>query len=89
MNVEPQHIDEHREDDTAVRVRGLDVRLPAPKHPYADPIPVLRGLSFDAPRGQVTAIVGSNGAGKTTAPRAIIGALPSKPAGRSRSWVPR
>lgn len=35
----------------------------------------LAGLSFEAPAGQVTALVGSNGSGKTTALRAALGAV--------------
>lgn len=58
----------------AVRVRSLHVRVRPPQRPYSEPVPVLRGLSFEAPQGQVTAIVGSNGAGKTTALRTLIGA---------------
>lgn len=61
----------------ALRVAGLTVSLPAVDRPYDGAEPILRGLSFRAPTGQVTVIVGSNGAGKTTALRAIAGAFPS------------
>src|ERR1700685_1848318 len=38
-------------------------------------VQVLWGLSLKARRGQLTAIVGANGAGKTTALRAIAGSI--------------
>jgi branched-chain amino acid transport system ATP-binding protein len=38
-------------------------------------VQVLWGLSLKARRGQLTAIVGANGAGKTTALRAVVGTL--------------
>lgn len=59
-----------------VRVRDLRVRVPSRRKVYAAPVEVLRGLTFTAPAGQVTALVGANGAGKTTALRAITTALP-------------
>nr|WP_246483062.1 ABC transporter ATP-binding protein [Brachybacterium halotolerans] len=59
----------------AVAVRGLGVSIPSPEKPYGDPIRALRGLTFTAPAGQVTGLVGANGAGKTTALRAIEGAI--------------
>lgn len=37
--------------------------------------PVLHGISFEAPAGQLTAIVGPNGSGKTTSLKAIAGEL--------------
>lgn len=60
----------------AVAVRDLRVRVPSPGRAYAAPVEVLRGLTFTAPAGQVTALVGANGAGKTTALRAITTTLP-------------
>lgn len=42
----------------AIRVRGLEKRYKTLK--------VLRGVDFDVPRGSVFALLGSNGAGKTT-----------------------
>jgi len=42
---------------------------------YDDVILVLRGLSFEVAGGGITALLGSNGAGKTTALRAISGLL--------------
>jgi ABC-2 type transport system ATP-binding protein len=59
----------------AVAVRDLGVSIPSPEKPYGDPIRALRGLTFTAPAGQVTGLVGANGAGKTTALRAIEGAI--------------
>ncbi|MCC2593221.1 ATP-binding cassette domain-containing protein [Tessaracoccus sp. OS52] len=44
--------------DTAVRVRGL-------QRSYKD-LHVLRGVDFDVARGSIFALLGSNGAGKTT-----------------------
>jgi branched-chain amino acid transport system ATP-binding protein len=42
---------------------------------YHDVILVLRGISFDIPDGAIIALLGANGAGKTTALRAISGLL--------------
>lgn len=42
----------------AIRVQGLE-------KPYQD-LPVLRGVDFDVARGSIFALLGSNGAGKTT-----------------------
>ena len=42
---------------------------------YNEVILVLRGLSIEVPDGQIVALLGANGAGKTTALRAISGLL--------------
>ena len=42
---------------------------------YQDVILVLRGVSFEVPKGQIVSLLGSNGSGKTTALRAITGLL--------------
>lgn len=42
---------------------------------YSDVILVLRGVSFQVPEGSIIALLGANGAGKTTALRAIGGLL--------------
>ena len=42
---------------------------------YNEVVLVLRGLSIDVPDGSIVALLGANGAGKTTAVRAITGLL--------------
>ncbi len=42
---------------------------------YSDVILVLRGISLEVPDGSIVALLGANGAGKTTALRAISGLL--------------
>ena len=42
---------------------------------YEDVIRVLDGVSLDVPEGQIVALLGANGAGKTTVLRAITGLL--------------
>src|ERR1700755_2653056 len=42
---------------------------------YDDVILVLRGLSLDLPKGSVVALLGANGAGKSTTLKAISGLL--------------
>jgi ABC-2 type transport system ATP-binding protein len=59
----------------AVRVEDLTVELPSRDRPYAAPLRALQGLDLTVPAGQVTALVGANGAGKTTALRTMIGAI--------------
>jgi branched-chain amino acid transport system ATP-binding protein len=43
---------------------------------YHHTVQVLKGLSLAVPRGRIVALLGSNGAGKTTALKAISGLLP-------------
>jgi branched-chain amino acid transport system ATP-binding protein len=62
------------------------VAVPAPTAPlltlrnvevvYSDVVLVLRGVSLDVPAGRIVALLGANGAGKTTVLRAITGLLP-------------
>ena len=52
----------------ALEVRDLTVRLGSTD--------VVRGVTFDLPRGCCLAVIGPNGAGKTVLLRALIGALP-------------
>jgi ATP-binding cassette, subfamily B, bacterial MsbA len=52
---------------TAARVEFVDVRFA-----YRPDVPVLRGMSFLAQPGKVTALVGPSGAGKTTALSLIL-----------------
>ena len=53
----------------ALQVRSLEVT-------YLGVLQVLQGLSLQVPQGQVVALLGSNGAGKTTALKAVSGLLP-------------
>ena len=52
-----------------LQVRNLEVV-------YHHVVQVLRGLSLSVGQGQVVALLGANGAGKTTALKAISGLLP-------------
>ncbi|HZF74768.1 MAG TPA: ABC transporter ATP-binding protein [Acetobacteraceae bacterium] len=45
---------------------------------YSDVILVLRGLSLAVPKGQIVALLGANGAGKSTTLKAISGLLKSE-----------
>lgn len=47
------------------RVRG-EVRFEEVRFEYTSGIPVLKGISFDAPAGSTTALVGPSGSGKST-----------------------
>src|ERR671918_1365025 len=42
---------------------------------YSDVILVLKGLSLEVPQGQIVALLGANGAGKSTTLKAISGLL--------------
>src|SRR5207249_2148521 len=55
-------------DGPAVAVRGLAVAYGA--------IRAVQGVDIDAPRGQITALIGSNGAGKSSTLNAIAGLVP-------------
>jgi ABC-type Mn2+/Zn2+ transport system ATPase subunit len=52
----------------ALQVRDLQVRYGSQ--------PVLEGVSFTLPQGQLVGIIGPNGAGKTTLLKAILGLVP-------------
>ncbi|WP_203828687.1 ABC transporter ATP-binding protein [Actinoplanes palleronii] len=49
--------------EPAIRVRGLEKSYRIPKQ---EPLHVLRGVDFEVSRGTIFALLGSNGAGKTT-----------------------
>ncbi len=50
-------------------------------HTYYGDSHVLQGVTFDVPRGSVTAVLGRNGVGKTTMCRTVVGFTPAR-AGR-------
>ena len=47
-------------------------------HQYYGGSHILRGLSFEAPIGEVTSLLGRNGVGKTTLLRCLMGLIPAK-----------
>src|SRR5512141_760582 len=53
-----------------LNVKDLDVAY--------DDVQVLRGISFDVRAGEIIALVGANGAGKTTALRTISGLVQAR-----------
>ena len=56
--------------DTVLSIQNLEVV-------YSDVIVALRGVSLEVPTGAIVALLGANGAGKTTVLRAISGLLPT------------
>jgi branched-chain amino acid transport system ATP-binding protein len=54
----------------ALEVRGLEVGF--------GPVPVCSGVNLDLPEGAVGALVGANGAGKSTVLRALAGVNPAR-----------
>ena len=57
-------------NDTVLSIQNLEVV-------YSDVIVALRGVSLDVAAGSIVALLGANGAGKTTVVRAISGLLPT------------
>ena len=49
-----------------------DLRIEARPH-NKDPIPIVKGVSFDVMPGQVVALIGESGSGKTTISLASLG----------------
>ena len=56
-----------------LEVRDLEV--------YYGVIQAIKGISFDVNQGEIIALIGANGAGKTTILHTVTGLIPSK-AGR-------
>ncbi|HYG03082.1 MAG TPA: ABC transporter ATP-binding protein [Chryseosolibacter sp.] len=64
MNMDPED-DEIVRTITMQRIHG-DVRFDSVSFAYEEGKPVLNNVSFEAPAGSVTALVGTSGSGKTT-----------------------
>ena len=57
-------------------VDNLHVTFPAT--PHSQPVPAVRGLSYQLHRGEILGIVGESGSGKTAALLAVLGLLPDR-----------
>ncbi|MFD2205225.1 ABC transporter ATP-binding protein [Kiloniella antarctica] len=68
------------QDDTILSVNNIEVV-------FNEVILVLRGLNLSAKRGQITALLGANGAGKSTTLKAIAGLLGSEDGEVSRGEI--
>ena len=64
LSLKPEHAEPSR-TITLDEVQG-DIRFEDVDFSYEEGNPVLTGISFEAPAGSVTALVGSSGSGKTT-----------------------
>lgn len=53
---------------------------------YYGVIQAIKGISFTVNEGEIIALIGANGAGKTTILHTISGLIPAKPA-RSNLWI--
>ncbi|HEX5569620.1 MAG TPA: metal ABC transporter ATP-binding protein [Streptomyces sp.] len=60
--------DEHTTAPPALSLRGVTAAL--------GPRPVLRGIDLTVERGEVVALLGANGSGKSTTVRAVVGQVP-------------
>ena len=58
--------DEEDESKAALKEVSGDIRLDNVHFSYEEDVPVLRGVSLNAPAGSTTALVGSSGSGKST-----------------------
>ncbi|MFH8343791.1 metal ABC transporter ATP-binding protein [Streptomyces sp. NPDC018045] len=77
-----------KDQDTVISLRGAGAALGAR--------PVLRGVDLTVRRGEVVALLGANGSGKSTAVRAVVGQVPltsgelelfGTPQRRFRDWA--
>ncbi|MYS23018.1 zinc transport system ATP-binding protein [Streptomyces sp. DvalAA-14] len=66
--------------EALVRLRGAQVSLGAR--------PVLRGVDLTVRRGEVVALLGANGSGKSTAVRAVVGQVPLSAGGWELFGIP-
>ncbi len=56
--------------------RGASLEVQDAAVVYSDAIHALRGVTLDVPAGSIVALLGANGAGKTTVLRTVTGLLP-------------
>jgi branched-chain amino acid transport system ATP-binding protein len=58
------------------RAPGVDLAVVDLKVSYGG-IAAVKGVSFEVPRGEILALIGANGAGKTSVLKAIVGLVPA------------
>lgn len=74
------HKDGHTGDDVILHIDNIEVV-------YNEYVLVLRGLSLEVVRGSITALLGANGAGKSTTLKAVSGLLKSEDGAITRGEI--